>query len=256
VAERPEERPEELPRSLLGYKRDDVEARLEAERERLREAEAEAERLGAKLDDRDRRLQQALEELDKARRDAAEKGRAASRLDELRQSPTFAGADPDEEGGIARALEEVYAEMWRGVGRLGDRAAERGGRFVARALLFTGLADPGMARRRGASGGEPAGEMPAEAPGEMRGAVELDVGPLGDFAQLTAFEDAVKGIEGVATIQVKSFSGGRATIAVDLDGDIDLVGELEGAAPTAFSVREARDGRVVLDVDDEHSAAA
>jgi hypothetical protein len=256
VAERPEDQAEDLPRSILGYKRDDVEARLDAERERLREAEAEAERLGAKLDDRDRRLKQALEELDKARREAAEKGRAASRLDELRQSPTFAGADPDDEGGIARALEAVYAEMWRGVGRLGDRAAERGGRFVARALLFTGLADAGVGRRRGASAGEPIGATPADAPGEMRGAVELDVGPLGDFAQLTAFEDAVKGIEGVATIRVKSFSGGRATVAVELDGDIDLVGELERAAPTAFSVREAHDGRVVLDVNDGQSAAA
>ena len=48
------------------------------------------------------------------------------------------------------------------------------------------------------------------ATGCTRAEVEVEIGPLNDFAQLTGFEDAAAGIGGASEIHVKRFSRGRA----------------------------------------------
>ena len=71
-----------------------------------------------------------------------------------------------------------------------------------------------------------------------RAMVEVEVGPAQDFAQLTRFEDAAAGIDGASEINVKRFSGGRATVSMNLEKPIDLLRELEERAPFEFVVRD------------------
>jgi hypothetical protein len=92
--------------------------------------------------------------------------------------------------------------------------------------------------------------------GLWSGEVDVEVGPLDDFAQLTGFEDAARDIAGASEITIRRFTGGRATIAMQLDEPIELVHELKQRAPFEFRVRDARHDAVVLDVDDGESTRA
>lgn len=224
-------------RSALGYDRDEVDGALAAAEARVRDLEARAKRLGAKLDDRDRRLVQALEELDAAR------GSGAGIGDRARPAET----------GLGHLMEELYAEAARQAAKLGDRAIERSGRLTAR-VLGLWAADPAPAGEQ-----RPQGNAAPVAPGDgmFDGEVEVEIGPLRDFAQLSGFEDAANSIGATSAIEVKRFSGGRATLAMGLDRPVELLRELEERAPLEFRVRSLREDRVVLDVDvDEDQARA
>jgi hypothetical protein len=85
----------------------------------------------------------------------------------------------------------------------------------------------------------------------FNGTVEVEIGPLDDFAQLVGFEDAASGIAGASDISVKRFAKGRATLEMRIDEPIELLRELEGKAPFGFSVRDTREDRVILDLDSE-----
>jgi hypothetical protein len=89
-------------------------------------------------------------------------------------------------------------------------------------------------------------EMPVL--GWFEGLVQMEVGPLADFAQLVRFEDAVRGIAGASEISVKRFSRGRATLALRLQQPVALLAELERAVPFPLSVRGLRDDRLIIDV--------
>jgi hypothetical protein len=84
--------------------------------------------------------------------------------------------------------------------------------------------------------------------GLYAGPVRIDFGPVEDFAQLTAFEDAIGGIPGVRNISVQQFSGGRATLAMSLEAPSGLLSELKERAPFEFRLREANGEGLVLDV--------
>jgi hypothetical protein len=102
------------------------------------------------------------------------------------------------------------------------------------------------------------GTEPAQ-PGLYSGTIEIEVGPLADFAQLTGFEDAAAGIQGASEIKVKRFSGGRAWVSMTLENPIDLLRALEDKAPFDFAVRDTRRNGLVLDVGadsaEQHRAA-
>ncbi len=89
----------------------------------------------------------------------------------------------------------------------------------------------------------------------FEGIVQLEIGPLSDFSQLVGFEDAAGAIGAAREISVKRFSRGRASIDVRLDEPVDLLRELEERAPFDFKVRSLRDGRLILDLDEEAEAA-
>jgi hypothetical protein len=94
-------------------------------------------------------------------------------------------------------------------------------------------------------------------PGLYEGQVRLDVGPLGDFAQLVGFEDAVGRI-GATDISVERFSEGRATLSMRLDQPVDLLYALESQSDLEFKVRHTAPDNLVLDLDEddpEHHAA-
>ena len=89
-------------------------------------------------------------------------------------------------------------------------------------------------------------------PAELfEGLVRVEIGPLGDFAELVGFEDAAGQIDATAEISVERFSEGRATIAMHLDEPVDLLRELEQRSPLEFRVRRTGGDHVVLDVDEE-----
>jgi hypothetical protein len=101
------------------------------------------------------------------------------------------------------------------------------------------------------------GHMPVEpgtswTPGLYEGKVRLEIGPLGDFAQLVGFEDAV-GKLGATDISVERFSEGRATFSMRLDRPVDLLRELEAVSFIDFKVRHTAPDNLILDVDEDGS---
>jgi hypothetical protein len=112
-------------------------------------------------------------------------------------------------------------------------------------------------------GGEPGGTETAADPstnghrdpaGLFEGQVEVEVGPLADFAKLVGFEDAARSIDGAADISIKRFSGGRATLAMTLSEPVALLHELERRSDLEFRVRDTRHDRLILDIEDEPAA--
>jgi hypothetical protein len=88
----------------------------------------------------------------------------------------------------------------------------------------------------------------AEAADIFEGLVEVEIGPLADFAQLVGFEDAARSIDATAEISVRRFSEGRATLAMELRSPVELLRELEERSDLEFIVRDLREDRLVLDV--------
>lgn len=82
----------------------------------------------------------------------------------------------------------------------------------------------------------------------LAGAVRIDVGPLADFAQLIRIEDAARKIDAATDISIERFSGGRATLAVNLREPVELLKELEERSDLEFKVRRAAAHELVLDV--------
>lgn len=106
-----------------------------------------------------------------------------------------------------------------------------------------------MANGAAANGnGYHAGRSAAEI---FEGLVEVEVGPLADFAQLVGFEDAASEIGGTSEISVKRFAKGRATLEMRLGRPVELLRELEERAPFDFVVRDTRDDKLILDVEGE-----
>jgi hypothetical protein len=82
----------------------------------------------------------------------------------------------------------------------------------------------------------------------FEGLIEVEIGPLADFAQLVGFEDAARSIDATAEISVRRFSEGRATLAMELREPVELLRELEARSDLEFVVRDMRQDRLVLDV--------
>ena len=122
----------------------------------------------------------------------------------------------------------------RDAAELSERAAEAADRpSVARDRLLDSLHEA-IAR---ISSAEDEAEPAAPAPGGdgvFAGRVEVEVGPLEDFAQLVGFEDAAGQIAATSEISVKRFASGRATLEMKLDGPVELLRELEERAPFEF----------------------
>jgi hypothetical protein len=223
---------ERFRRALRGYDPEEVDAAIGARDARLARLEREAQRLAERVVERERRLQDAL------------------------KRPMAAA--------VSKGIEEIYGQARRQATRIRMKALEDAVQMADRVTELSKLRDELGARvsdladiarvRLGIEGERPpVGTEPARAaaPGVYAGEVEVEVGPLNDFAQLTGFEDAAAGIDGASQIRVKRFSGGRATVSMNLEGPIELLRELEERAPFDFVVRDTRRDGVVLDVDED-----
>jgi hypothetical protein len=222
---------ERFRRTLRGYDPEEVEAAIEARDARLARLEREAQRLAERVVERERRLQEAI------------------------RRPMASAADSHRVA-LSRALssiEEIYGQARRQATRIRMKALDDAVQISDRVTELTKLRDDLTARvteladvakmRLGI-------EVQAAADGVFAGEVEIEVGPLSDFAQLAGFEDAAAGVRGASEIKVKRFSEGRATVSMNLADPVELLRELEEHAPFEFVVRDMRRGGIVLDVDE------
>jgi hypothetical protein len=227
---------ERFRRALRGYDPNEVEAAIQARDARLARLEREAQRLAERVVERENRLQEAL-----------------ARLGE---------GSPRAIGLLGRRIEEVYAQARRQATRIRMNALEDAVQISERVSELAKLRDDLGARVAELTGfagtrvGESeqrrrAGSEPARAGGVYAGPVEVEVGPLSDFAQLSGFEDAAAKIDGASEIKVRRFAEGRATFSMRLGEPVELLRELEERAPFEFKVRDTRNDGVVLDVDND-----
>jgi hypothetical protein len=233
-------------RSLLGYSRQSVEEEIATRDARLARLEREATNLAERVLDRERRLQAAIRKLGED--DSAE----------VRGAITSLG----------RRLEDIHAQARSQATKIRMRAlkdavaiADRVGELsrVRELLESAGVELPDDALDGAEEIEEPREPLAETDPGQealFDGKVEVEIGPLADFSQLSAFEDAANAIGAAGEIEVTKFSGGRATLSVALDQPIDLLRELEERAALEFKVRSTKQDRVVLDVDEDETAAA
>jgi hypothetical protein len=231
---------ERFRRSLGGYDRSQVDAAIGARDARLARLEHEAKRLAERTLEKERDLQAALASL-------AAHG----------QPP------PGAIGTLSRRLEEIHAQARRQATRMRMKALEDVVQMSDRVAELARLRDDLAARvqelagiagiRLGGDERGPARTEPVRAlgTGMYEGEVEVEVGPMKDFAQLTALEDAAAAIDGASAITIRRFSGGRATLSMKLSEPVELLRELEQRAPFDFNVRATRHDSVVLDLDDD-----
>lgn len=231
---------ERFRRALGGYDPAQVDAAIEARDGRLARLEREAERLAQRVVEREQRLQEAM-------------GRPGK--------PATESAEP--KGPLTKGLEEIYAGARRQATRIRMKALEDAVQMADRVIELSKLRDELGTRvaelaemagiKLGGDGRPRVGTEPsrAAADGVYAGPVEVEVGPLNDFAQLTFFEDAAAGIDGASEVRVKRFANRRATVSMNLDNPVELLRELEERAPFEFKVRDTRQDGLVLDVDDD-----
>ena len=208
---------ERFRRTVRGYDPEQVDAAIEARDARLSRLEREAQRLAERVVEREKRLQDAL------------------------KKPMTAA--------VTKGIEEIYGQARRQATRIRMKALEDAVQMADRVTELSGFRDELGARvseladvareRLGLEELEedrPAVGTEAAQGGMYSGEVEIEIGPLKDFAQLTGFEDAAGGIEGASQIKVKRFSGGRAWVSMKLENPIDLLRALEEKAPFDFVV--------------------
>jgi hypothetical protein len=219
---------ERFRRALRGYDPEEVDAAIEARDARLARLEREAQRLAERVVEREKKLQEALK----------------------RPMATT----------VSKGIDEIYGQARRQATRIRMKALEDAVQMADRVTELSSLRDELGARvselaevakeRLGIEAeDQPAVRTEPARAGVYTGRVEIEVGPLADFAQLTGFEDAAAGIDGVSETKVKRFSGGRAWVSMNLENPIDLLRALEENAPFDFTVRDTRRNGLVLDVD-------
>jgi hypothetical protein len=231
---------ERFRRALRGYDPEEVDAAIDARDARVARLEREAQRLAERVVEREKKLQEAL------------------------RKPLGAAADTNRVA-LSRALtsvEEIYGQARRQATRIRMKALDDAVQMADRVTELTSLRDELGARiaelaevaraRLGIEAELPAPQLDEGSDGEIfSGRVEVEVGPLRDFGQLTGFEDAAAGIHGASEIHVKRFSRGRATVSMNLADPVELLRELEERAPFDFVVRDTRHDGLILDVEDD-----
>jgi hypothetical protein len=231
---------ERFRRSLRGYDPDEVERALSERDEHVERLEREAAKLAKRVREQEERMRETL--------DGGDGG--------------FGSASPGAIGALSRRLEDIHAQArsqatrmrmkaLQDVVQMSDRVSELAklrDDLGARVQELAGMAGIKVGEQEGGAVGT-APSRAAAAPSVWSGVVQIEVGPLADFAQLTSVEDAAAAIEGASEITIRQFAGGRATISLRLGAPVDLVAELERRVPFGFRVRDARPESVVLDVE-------
>jgi hypothetical protein len=204
--------------------------------------------------ERDRRIAYLQAELDLTRADAASRLRGLAalgaeveqlrvtargqatriRLEALREAAAVSELLAELRTAPEGAFERLLAAIEVAMGRLSGEAGE----------------EPAVATVNGDSNGaghaNGAGHLVAEAEGGRR--ISVDIGPFNDFSQLVSFEDAANAIGATGEISIRRFSGGRASIDVDLSEPVDLLRELEERCDLEFRVRARSDDEIILDL--------
>ncbi len=219
--------------------------------ERVVEREGELRRLRAELAYVTRRtdvematLTALVGELEDVRRTA--RGQATRiRLAALREAAELS----ERIGEITKRPEAVRERMldalMNAIGRVGGEAAEPAGASERPRRAQEAASEKAQTSPQAASTN---GHRESDVGDLFDGMIEVEVGPLQDFAQLVLFEDAAKSIDATTDISVRRFSAGRATLEMSLREPVALLRELEERCDLELVVRDVRKDRVVLDV--------
>jgi uncharacterized coiled-coil protein SlyX len=247
-------------RALFGYRRGDVDEVLAGRDARIGELERDLATLGGELSslssivvEREREIRGLHEALRAAneRHDQSIRSLEAvsMRLDELHaqargQATRIRMSALSDAVEISRRVQELAR-------RIGIEAAPPTGRDATAPPKVDAVPAAHANGAPASNGSEP----PREPPELFEGLVRVEIGPLGDFSQLLGFEDAAGGLAATSQISVERFSGGRATLAMQLDEPVELLRELEQRSPLGFRVKDTRPDRVILDLDENGGSA-
>ena len=243
---------ERFRRTRDGYDPAEVDALIAEREERLEKLEREAQDMALRVIETEERMQEMLRMRDRAERNAGPVAKLEEMYGQARRQATRIRMKALED---AVQMADRVTELTNLRDDLGSRVAilaEKAGIGVGEEDALE--QDPGEAERAPV-GFEPVSASRVETTeeagtlaGVYAGPVRIDFGPVEDFAQLTAFEDAVSGIPGVRKISVQQFSGGRATLAMSLEAPTELLSQLKERAPFELRLREANGEGLVLDV--------
>lgn len=240
-------------RSLLGYRRSEVEAALAERDARNWALERDAEEASALCIEATKAAAQAEQELASLSAMVIEREREIRGLHER-----LLEANERHDRNVA-SLESVSS-------RLADiQAQARGQATRIRMKALREAVEVGRRAQELSEAQAEATEPPAPAASTngnghdvttpandlFQGLVKVEIGPLDDFSQLVGFEDAAGQIDATAEISVERFSEGRATLSMRLDEPVELLRELEQRSPLDFRVRRTADDNLILDVDDD-----
>jgi hypothetical protein len=133
-----------------------------------------------------------------------------------------------------RALEDAVA--------ISDRISE-----------LAGIADPADSRESGFAQ-RPATEFNS-VDGAWSGKVQVDAGPISDFAQLTEIEDTFKSVEAVSSVSVRGVSNNRAALSVQVDEPTALIEEIRRNIPFEVKLTEVSPGSLSIEIVDHESGS-
>lgn len=227
-------------RALFGYRRFDVDEAVSTRDAQILGLEMKSGRQAATIDELEREtasLSGMVIEREREIRGLGERLREANE----RHDRSIASLDA-----VSARLEEIQSQA-RGQATRIRMKALREAVEVSRRVQALADAQAPAAEVAPAANGNGAVE---EFDGIFEGLVQLEIGPLGDFAQLVGFEDAV-GQVGASEISVERFSEGRATLSMRLDQPVELLRELEELSTLDFKVRHTAPDNLILDVDED-----
>lgn len=255
---------------MFGYRRGDVRAALEHLHWQLDGLAASVDRLyverqdlRARLDGADSRQERALHEqsarFERAaeERSAIERARGDQHLAEARAQAALLLAEAEEQA--AKLRHEAGRRVGDAASRLEDLLLVREQLLgELRGLLATYSDVIGEHDRRPIERAAPPEASLPERPGLVPpspGAglypthVELDAGPFGDFAELSAFERALSRLPKVEDVYIRGFGDERATIELSLTEQTPLAHDLATKLPYGLRIeRDDDDARLLVEL--------
>ena len=232
-------------RAFLGYRREDVDAAIATRDARVAEWQKA-------LAERDGRLREVDSELLCLSSMVLERERESALLrEQLKEAEERHERSLDKLEVIIQRVEEMQAAARGQATRIRMKALREAIEVSERANSLT--------QRMDFAGH---GDLADEARGEPEGAplqegdVAVEVGPLSDFSQLLAFQEAAEGLPEVDGVRLERFSDGCATLIVSLREATDLAAALQEAAPLGLQQRRADSSSVAFDVPAAGSQAA
>ena len=228
-------------RAFLGYRREDVDAAIATRDSRV----AEWEKAVA---ERDGRLREIDTELLCLSGMVLERERESALLrDQLRDAEERHESSLEKLEVIIQRVEEMQAAARGHATRIRMKALREAVEVSERAQSLTQRMDFAGHGGEGAPS-EAEVEVEVEEIPLQEGRVEVEVGPLSDFSQLLAFQEAAESLPEVEGVRLERFSDGCATLIVSLREPSDLAASLQEAAPLPLQQREASSGTLAFDV--------
>ena len=154
---------------------------------------------------------------------------------------------------LTRAVEEVHEQARRQATRIRMRALEDAVAISDRISALAGITDQSDSGESGFAQ-RPATEFNSD-DGLWCGRIEVEAGPISDFAQLTEIEDTLKAVESVSSVSVRGVSNSRATLAVQVEKPTSMVEEIRRGIPFEIKMETTAPGVLSIEIIDHDSGS-